>query len=200
MSTQSIIKTVTRILCVITCLQAIGCTPSYYEAQRAYYEAQKTSYEAYIKTASKPIAEMIAPDGTRFAVNNAEVKIPMIRQSENPIVNVIDTVVNSSPAAIIAGGWSVSEIMKRAIGDTTTTTTTVNDSTAPPVVVQQPEPVVVQQPEPVVVQQPPPVEQPDPVIVQQPEPVIVQQPEPVIVQPTDPVIVTQPNPVIVTQP
>ena len=145
---------------ILICISVLmtGCT-SYYEAQKAYYEAQT-------EIASRPMAEMTAPDGTKFVVNHQTI----IRQASNPVVDTIKSIVSSPIASIIGGGWATKEIVKAATGDNNSTyyQTTDNSATATPTVVNQPEPVV--------------VNPADPVIVTQPEPIIVEQPEPIIVE------------------
>lgn len=195
------------LVCIALALYLTGCmgTENYYQSQIAYYNAQAEASRAYIEAMNnrQPLAEMVAPDGTRFVVNQTgTVTTPVIRTTQNPIVEGLKTVVNSTPLAIVAGGWTAKQILKNATGDinasggSTVTSTSnshnatdlrnadgnisdVSDSynqTAPPTVVTQPDPTI--------------VPAPDPVIVPAPAPVIIPAPDPVIVD-KDVVIVDQ---------
>jgi outer membrane lipoprotein SlyB len=122
-------------------LSLSGCmgTKNYYDAQTAYYNAQKDASIAYTKAmnARPPIAQMVAPDGTVFTVNQTgAITSPVIRITENPIVAGLKTVVNSTPLAIVAGGWSAKELLKSSSGDVyasdnahVTTTSNSNNAT-----------------------------------------------------------------------
>lgn len=189
-------------------LHLTGCmgTENYYQSQIAYYNAQAQAYQAQAEAQANrpPLAEMVAPDGTRFVVNQVgDVATPVIRATQNPIVEGLKTVVNSTPLAIVAGGWTAKQVLQNATGDinasggSTVTSTSnshnstdlrnadgnisdVSDSynqTADPTVVTQPDPTI--------------VPAPDPVIVPAPDPVIIPAPDPVIVD-KDVVIVDQP--------
>lgn len=105
-----------------------GCS-GYYESQTAYYMAQSDSAKAYLKAMESPIAEMVAPDGTRFVVNRTEVHIPVIKETTNPVVDGIKTVVNSTPAAILSGAALANQILSNSVGSTTTTTNDSNNKT-----------------------------------------------------------------------
>jgi len=99
-----------------------GCmgTENYYQSQIAYYNAHAQAYQAQAEAQANrpPLAEMVAPDGTRFVVNQTgDMPAPVIRTTENPIVAGIKTVVNSTPLSIVAGGWTAKEILKNATGD-----------------------------------------------------------------------------------
>jgi len=163
-----------------------GCigTADYYASKTEYYIAQARASEAYIKAVSKPVAEMTAPDGTRFVVNNTEIPAPRIEQANSPIVDGIKVILNSTPAAILSGGWAGSEIIKHSTGQLTNTgggtintnsgnsvlqsegtidqseviTTEDNSETAPPLVVTQPNPTIVN---PVVVETEPQIVRPE---------------------------------------
>jgi len=156
-----------------------GCigTADYYQSKTEYYFAQARANEAYISAVSKPIAEMTAPDGTVFIVNNHNIPAPKIEQANSPIVDGLKVILQSTPAAILSGGWAGREIIKHSTGTLTTDSGTINahsdnglidqrqsstdtstitennSSTAPPVVVEQPTPVIVNQPEPIIVQE-----------------------------------------------
>ena len=188
-----------NILCFFFCLMLLlaisllyGCmgTENYYNSQAAYYEAQAQANIAYVQAVSKPLAEMTAPDGTKFVVNNTNIQAPVIHTTENPIVAGLKTVVNSTPLAIITGGWAAKEVIKASTGNITnnggTVTTNSNNQpqilnsdgnidqsshTATPTVVEKDKAIIVNQPEPVIVK---------PEIVTQPEPIIV---NPEIVKP-----------------
>jgi PBP1b-binding outer membrane lipoprotein LpoB len=99
-----------------------GCmgTENYYQSQIAYYNAQAQAYQAQAEAQANrpPLAEMVAPDGTRFVVNQTgDMPAPVIRTTQNPIVEGVKTIVNSTPLAIVAGGWTAKEILKNATGD-----------------------------------------------------------------------------------
>lgn len=175
---------------LIACLLCSGCmgTENYYKAQTAYYQAQAEAQTAYIHAQNQrqPLAEMIAPDGTKFIVNQAGIiQSPVIQTTKNPIVDGLKTIVNSTPLSIVAGGWAAKEIIKHSTGDvsasgesTVTTTANSNNQTelnnaesdinnsvdssdnsqvADPLVVNQPEPIILTQPEPIIVNQPEPI-------------------------------------------
>jgi len=169
-----------------------GCLGSadYYASKTSYYEAQARANEAYIEASSKPLAEMRAPDGTVFIVNNTAIQAPVIQQAGSPIVDGLKVILNSTPVAVLSGGWAAKEIIKNSAGtlinsgdgainsnsgntstftngDTNNSITDDHTATATPTIVTQPEPVIVS-----------PV---DPVIITQPEPVIVEQPDPIII-------------------
>lgn len=177
-----------------------GCmgTSEYYQSQTAYYQAQATANASYTAAMSRPLAEMTAPDGTKFIVNNPNVQRPAIQPATNPIVDGLKTIVNSTPVSIIAGGWAAKEVIRSATngtinnsGDGSVTTnsnnqpqlistdgnvdqsiTTIdNSATATPTVVSQEKAVIVEHPEPVI------ITQPDPIIVTQPDPIIIQTKE-----------------------
>jgi len=180
-------------LIVIIGLICTGCmgTKEYYQAQTEYYKAQAQAQTAYLQAQNQrqPLAEMIAPDGTRFVVNQSGIiQTPVIQTTKNPIVEGMKTIVNSTPVGILAGGWAAKEIIKHSTGDVSASgqsnvTTTansnnmtelnsaesdiVNDSSANDSRSNYDNataaPVVVNQPDPVVV---------DPVVVEQPEPVM----------------------------
>jgi hypothetical protein len=200
-----------------------GCmgTENYYKAQMSYYEAQAMAYQAQAEAQANrpPLAEMVAPDGTRFVVNQTgDMPVPVIRTTQNPIVEGLKTVVNSTPLAIVAGGWTAGEVLKHATGDinasggsTVTSTSNSHNSTdlrnadgnvsednsnnsTNDSYNQTADPTVVNAPDPTI------VTQPDPVIVQPADPIIVPPADPVIIeQPpyNDPVIIPAPDPVIV---
>ena len=162
-----------------------GCmgTENYYNAQTEYYKAQAEASKAYVQAVSRPVAEMTAPDGTKFVVNNTNIQAPVIHTIDNPIVAGIKTVVNSTPLAIITGGWAVKEIVKHSTnitnnGGTVTTNSNNqpqlanegnidnsvdNSATATPTVVNQEKAVIVEQPEPVIVK--PEIVETEPLIV-----------------------------------
>lgn len=185
-----------KFIALVSCFIASGCIGSadYYASKTAYYQAQASASQAYIQAASKPLAEMKAPDGTVFVVNNTAIQAPVIQQAGSPIVDGLKVILNSTPAAVLSGGWAAKEIIKNSAGtftnngdggtisnnsgntpsyingDTDNSTSTVDDhtATAPPLVVTQPDPVIVNQPEPIV------IEQPEPIVIEQPEPIIIQ--------------------------
>lgn len=192
------------LVAVLALVMLTGCmgTESYYQSQIAYYNAQAEANRAYIEAMNnrQPLAEMVAPDGTRFTVNQTGVMAaPVVRTTQNPIVEGLKTVVNSTPLAIVAGGWTAGEVLKHATGDinasggSTVTSTnnshnatdlrnadgnisednnSMNDSynqTAEPTVVTQPDPTIIPAPDPVI------IPAPDPVIVDK-DVVIVDQP------------------------
>lgn len=110
------------LLAILAVLFLTGCmgTENYYKSQIAYYNAQAEANRAYIEAMNKrqPLAEMVAPDGTRFVVNQTgSMTVPMIRATQNPIVEGLKTVMNSTPLAIVAGGWTAGEVLKHATGD-----------------------------------------------------------------------------------
>lgn len=180
-------------LIVITGLICASCmgTKEYYRAQTAYYNAQAQAQTAYIQVQNQrqPLAEMTAPDGTRFVVNQSGIiQMPVIQTTKNPIVEGLRTIATSTPVSILAGGWAAKEIIKHSTGDVSasgqssvTTTANSNNMTelnnAESDIIHDSstsdsrsnydnataDPVVVNQPEPVVV---------DPVIVEQPEPIM----------------------------
>jgi len=159
-----------------------GCigTADYYQSKTEYYIAQATATQAYIQAVSKPLAEMTAPDGTRFVVNNTAITAPRIEQANSPIVDGLKAILQSTPAAMLAGGWAGSEIIKHSTGQLTNTgngtintnsgnpqtqsdagidqsvSTDSHEATAQPLVVTQPKPTIV-----------------NPVVVTQPEPTII---------------------------
>jgi len=163
-----------------------GCigTADYYQSKTEFYVAQATATQAYIQAVSKPIAEMTAPDGTRFVVNNHNIPAPRIEQANSPIVDGLKVILQSTPAAILSGGWAGSEIIKHSTGQLTNTgggtintnsgnpqlqseagidqseviTTEDNSATAPPLVVTQPAPTVVN---PLVVETKPEIVKPE---------------------------------------
>lgn len=144
----------------------IGCT-GYYNAQIEFYKAQSNSNIAYLDVINnrKPIAEMVAPDGTVFRVNNSDaIAQPVIVQATNPFVDGVKSIVNSTPASILSSGWAIKEIVNQSVGNSSTTNTgntsvngnidqssTDSSATATPTVVTQPQPIIVTQPEPVIV-------------------------------------------------
>ena len=184
-----------KTLLFFSCWLCSGCigTADYYASKSAYYEAQARANIAYIQAVDKPLAEMTAPDGTRFVVNNTAIQAPRIEQANSPIVDGLKTILNSTPAAIMSGGWAGSEIIKHSTGQLTNTGNgTINtnsgnsalqseagidqsvtddhtNNAATPTIVNQPEPTIVTQPEPTI------VTQPEPIVVTQPEPIIVRQ-------------------------
>jgi len=95
-----------------------GCvgTADYYASKTAYYNAQSAAQVAYIQAANRPIAEMTAPDGTRFVVNNTAIQAPRIHQANSPIVDGMKVVLNSTPVAILFGGWAAKEIIQHSAG------------------------------------------------------------------------------------
>jgi hypothetical protein len=116
---------------------------------------------------------MQAPDGTIFIVNNPNIQKPVIQDTVNPVVDTIKTIVNSTPAGIVAGGFAIKEIMKVNQGVINNNGGTVNsnsgntpdyaiggtitNNTATPTVVNQEKAVIVNQPEPVIVNQKEPI-------------------------------------------
>jgi hypothetical protein len=162
--------------CIILCV-FVGCTPSYYEAKRGYYEAkngyyeaQKEAYKAYTEAAKQPIASFTTKEGVTVTVNNTNILTPSIIQERNAFVEGLKVVVDSTPAALLSGGWAGREILKQTTGDSSTTTTTNttednssvdksstnttednssktstedNSSTATPTIVTQPEPKII---------------------------------------------------------
>lgn len=170
---------------VLSTLFLNGCmgTENYYNAQTEYYKAQAEASKAYIQAVSKPLAQMQTADGTVFVVNNTNVQAPVIHTIDNPIVAGIKTVVNSTPLAIVSGGWAVKEIVKHSTnitnnGGTVTTNSNNqpqlanegnidnsvdNSATATPTVVNQDKAVIVEQPEPIVVR--PEIVETEPLVV-----------------------------------
>lgn len=170
---------------ISTTILLSGCmgTENYYNAQTEYYKAQAEASKAYIQAVSKPLAQMQTADGTVFVVNNTNVQAPVIHTIDNPIVAGIKTVVNSTPIAILSGGWAVKEIVKHSTnitnnGGTVTTNSNNqpqlanegnidnsvdNSATATPTVVNQDKAVIVEQPEPIVVR--PEIVETEPVVV-----------------------------------
>jgi len=108
---------------IIGSISLSGCA-GYYESQTAYYTAQTRSAEAYLRASQQPIAEMVAPDGTRFVVNQVAIQMPVIKESNNPMVEGIKTIVNSTPASILSGAVLAGEILKNSVGSTSNTTNT----------------------------------------------------------------------------
>jgi len=179
-----------RYVIMIAAMICSGCIGSeeYYASKTAYYQAQAQANIAYIQASNKPLAEMTAPDGTRFVVNNTAIQAPRIEQANSPIVDGFKVILNSTPAAVLSGGWAAKEIIQHSAGtlinngdgtissnsgntssfvngDTDNSVTDDHTATAPPLVVTQPSPVVVTQPDPTIVK---------PEIVTQPEPIIVE--------------------------
>jgi len=161
-----------------------GCigTADYYASKTEYYIAQARAHEAYIHAVNKPLAEMTAPDGAKFIVNNHNIPTPRIEQANSPIVDGLKVILQSTPVAILSGGWAGKEIIRHSTGTLTTESGTINtnsgnesyqtdsglidqhqetssisndnhSATAPPLVVTQPTPVIVNQPSPLVVTQ-----------------------------------------------
>ncbi|MBF0205199.1 MAG: hypothetical protein HQK67_13080 [Desulfamplus sp.] len=168
-------KLIIAILMSIVLTSCMG-TSEYYKSQTEFYKAQTEANKAYMMAMQKPIAEMVAPDGTTFRVNNVNIQQPQIQQMTNPVVDGLKTVINSTPVAILSGGWAVKEIVRSSTGTITngagTVTTNSNNQpqvvnadgnidqsehTATPTVVNQPAPTVVTQPAPLIVPQPSPV-------------------------------------------
>ena len=174
-----------HILLIISSFFLSSCmgTENYYNAQTEYYKAQAEANKAYVQAMSRPVAEMTAPDGTRFVVNNTNIQAPIIHTIDNPIVAGIKTVVNSTPIAILSGGWAVKEIVKHSTnitnnGGTVTTNSNNqpqlanegnidnsvdNSATATPTIVNQEKAVIVEQPEPIVVR--PEIVETEPLVV-----------------------------------
>lgn len=128
------LKNTLLIIGFILSFNTIGCmgTESYYNAQTAFYNAQAEASKAYVIAVSKPIAEMTAPDGTKFVVNNTNISNPKIEQANNPIVDVVKSVVNSTPLTILSSGFAVKEIVKNSSNITNnggSVTTNSNNST-----------------------------------------------------------------------
>jgi len=129
-----------KTLLIISCFFLSGCmgTENYYAAQTAYYNAQAQANTAYITAINNrpPIAEMISPDGTKFIVNQTQaIPMPVISTIKNPIVESLKTIMNATPVAILAGGWSAKQIIKSSTGDinnesgTVTSTANSNNQT-----------------------------------------------------------------------
>ena len=162
------------ILLCLLCSSCIG-TENYYQAQTAYYQAQAEANRAYIQAVSKPLAQMTAPDGTIFLVNNPNIQRPEIHQAVNPISDTVKTIVNSTPAAILSSGFAVKEIVKHSSNITnnggTVSTNSNNslkaaaegnidesiDNTHTPTIVSQDKAVIVNQDKAVIVNQPEPI-------------------------------------------
>ena len=204
-------------LSLLTLTSCMG-TQAYYDSQTAYYQAQTQAATAYMQAMNSrpPLAEMTAPDGTKFIVNQTgAISTPAIRQAENPIVKGIKTGERILMSGII--GASAVELMKAGNGEIHNSgsgTVTTNSYNPVDVTTRHTDDGDVvetnhdnsdwtdrhdladdhsQTADPTIVEQPAPVIV-DPVIVEQPpynEPVIVEQPEPVIVEPVivDPVVV-----------
>ena len=183
-----------KYLILIACLFLSGCmgTENYYKAQTAYYQAQAQANSAYIAAVNnrQPLAEMTAPDGTKFVVNQTQmIPIPSIQTTKNPIVEGLRTVVNSTPFGIFAGGWSAKQIIKASSGDinngagTVTSTSNSNNQTELNNAnegITRDESVtddnsVIDSHDAVS----------EPTVITQPEPVIITQPEPIIVKTGD---------------
>lgn len=103
---------------IIGSISLSGCA-GYYQSQTAYYQAQSDAATAYLKASQRPIAEMVAPDGTRFVVNQTAIQMPIIKESNNPVVEGVKNVVNSTPAAILSGAVLAGQVLKNSIGDST---------------------------------------------------------------------------------
>lgn len=181
----------------ILCLLLTGCmgTQEYYQTQSKYYKEQTAMTKAYLEYLNKqqPLVSVTAPDGTVMTVNQTQaLKMPQIQAVENPIVKGIKTIVMSTPASLLAGGWAAKEIIKHSTGDikangesSVTTTSNSNNSAEfnsadEDIINDSPttdsrsnydnatsDPVVAEQPDPIVV---------DPVVVNQPDPIIFPAP------------------------
>lgn len=180
------------ILCLVFFgLISSGCigTKDYYNAQTAYYNAQAEAQIAHIEAQKtrQPLAEMVAPDGTRFVVNQtASDAPPVISTVENPIVAGLKTIVNSTPVSIIAGGWSATRLIKASTGDinandgsTVTSTANSNNETE---VNNADEGIARETDSSTDSRSEYDNSTADPTVVNQPEPIVVEQPEPVIVE------------------
>lgn len=113
------------IIAIMAALMLTGCmgTDKYYEAQINYYKAQTAALAAYnfAQNNRQPLAEMTTPDGSaKFTVYQSQpLPPPVVKTTRNPIVESLKTVVNSTPLAIVAGGWTAKELIKNATGDIT---------------------------------------------------------------------------------
>lgn len=110
------------IIALIASLSLYGCmgTENYYKAQTAYYTAQTQAQIAYIEAQKdkQPLAQMVAPDGTCFTVNQvSNLPAPVINVPQNPVIAGLKTVITSTPMSILAGSWGARELIKAATGD-----------------------------------------------------------------------------------
>ena len=105
----------------------------------AAINAQSANYAAYLEAlnARPPVAMVTDSNGTQFVINQPPVlpPPPTIVVPDNPFVAGIKAVVNSTPAAILSGGWSASRLIRSATGDITASgqasVTSINNSHNP---------------------------------------------------------------------
>jgi hypothetical protein len=91
-------------------------------ADKEYYTAQENAYKAQITylqvMQNKPMVSFTTRENETFVVNNPNIPMPQpnIRPLQNPVVELIKSVVGSPVASILAGGWATKEIVKNSVG------------------------------------------------------------------------------------
>jgi len=111
----------TKLFIITALLMLNGCIlikDAAYQRDIEFYKAQSDIAKAQIKAQERPLATFKAQSGEVFTVNYpGKVTAPAMQQHENRAWRFGETLVNSTPLQILAGGWAVKEIVNTATGD-----------------------------------------------------------------------------------
>ena len=106
--------------------------------EASFNKAQQAAIASHAELIKAPpvVATFQTTNGEVIKIHSQLIpEYPVVRQRKNQVVEGLKAVVTSTPLAIIAGGWSASEIIKRSTGDVTASgmssvTTTANSHNA----------------------------------------------------------------------
>ena len=106
--------------------------------EASYNQAQQGAFASHAALVKEPpvIATFQTTNGETIKIHSQNIPAyPIVRQRKNQIVEGLDKIVNSAPAAIAAGGFAGKQLLKAATGDVnasggSTVSTTSNSNNA----------------------------------------------------------------------